>query len=133
MKQLEQILNNVDGYLISIKIDTMSGFYFLEVGLPTKWIYRTINNIECEVLLDTEDGVLLKIFSKNSDIVIDDLVQFLTKIIEINKKILEEEEKFNLKIAGVKEDLQKEIENFYDGIEQLKESSFNTNDGQDEK
>lgn len=124
MKQLEKILSKVDGYLISIKRDTQNGYYILEVGLPPKWKYKSKGDIECETIVDTEDGILLNLFPKNDTVVVDDLIEFLSKIIDFNKKFLKKEEEFNNEIANVKEGLQKKIQEFYDGLDSFKESFF---------
>ena len=124
MKQLEKILSSVDGYLISIKRDTENGYYVLEVGLPPKWKYKSKDDIECETVFDTEDGVLLKIFPKKETVAVDDLIEFLSKIIEFNNDLLIKEEEFNKEIANVKEDLEKKIQTFYDGLDSFKNSFF---------
>ena len=124
MKQIEKILSEVDGYLISIKRDTLNGYYVLEAGLPPKWKFKSKNDIECEIIVDTEDGILLKIFPKNETIAVDDLIEFLSKIIEFNKEFLEKEEDFNKEIADVKEGLEKRIQKFYDGLDSFKNNFF---------
>jgi hypothetical protein len=124
MKQLEKILSGVDGYLISIKRDTLNGYYVLEVGLPPKWKYKSKDDVECESIMDSEDGILLKIFPKVETVVVDDLIEFLSKIIEFNKKFLLKEEEFNNEIANVKEGLEKKIQEFYDGLDSFKNNFF---------
>jgi len=124
MKQLEKILSKVDGYLISIERDTQNGYYTLKVGLPPKWKYESKDDIECKAILDSEEGILLSIFSDNETIVIDDLIDFLVKIIKFNEEFLRKEEEFNNEIANEKERLEKKIQGFYDGLNSFKENFF---------
>ena len=94
MKTVELALQPVDGYLVSIKRNTVNGWYELEVGLPVKWVFDENNEIKCEVLNKNDVGVLVKISPQNSNIVIDDLIQFVEVIIDTNQKIAEKEKEF---------------------------------------
>lgn len=124
MKQLEKILSKVDGFLISIERDTQNGFYILKAGLPPKWKFESKNDIECEAIIDTEEGILLNIYPNSETVVIDDLVDFLVKIIKFNEEFQKKEEEFNDEIANEKERLEKRIQGFYDGLNSFKENFF---------
>lgn len=129
MKTIELALEPITGYLVSIKRNTVNGCYELEIGLPAKWEFGDNDEIKCEVLIQNDDGKLVKISPKNSDIVIDDLVAFVEIIIHTNGKIVEKEKQFTDRMQEMKGMLEKEAKKFYEELDELKISSFrNIND-----
>lgn len=124
MKPIKEGLKNIEGYLFTVKRDTVNGWYVLEVGIPPKWIYKGNEFIDCEVINKTESGSLIKIKPRVENVCIDDLVTFTELIIETNSKIVEREEEFKKRISEVKEKLNAEKDMFYEELEQLKEKSF---------
>lgn len=128
MKQIEKELESLSGYLISIKRNTIKGWYELEIGIPIDWIYKSNDYVKCEVKEKTNVGNILIISPKKDDIVIDDLIDFVKLIIETNSKIREREKEFTNKINKVKEDLENQAKEFYKELNELKEKSFNNFD-----
>lgn len=124
MKIVETALQPVEGYLVSIKRNTVNGWYELEIGLPVKWVYDENNEIKCEVLNKNDVGVLVKISPKNSNIVIDDLINFVGVIIETNQKIAEKEKEFTDRMEQMKGMLETEARKFYDELDELRNNSF---------
>jgi len=124
MKTVELALQPVDGYLVSIKRNTVNGWYELEVGLPVKWVFDENNEIKCEVLNKNDVGVLVKISPQNSNIVIDDLIQFVEVIIDTNQKIAEKEKEFTDKMEQMKGMLESEARKFYEELDELRNNSF---------
>lgn len=124
MKTIEAALAAVDGYLISIARDTVNGWYEIEVGLPPKWVFDENDKIGCEVLIDEEEGKLVKISPKKPDIVIDDLIGFVEIIKITNERIAEKEKQFTDKMEEMKGVLENEAKKFYTELDELKENSF---------
>ena len=124
MKTIEAALAAVDGYLISIARDTVNGWYEIEVGLPPNWVFDENDKIGCEVLIDEEEGKLVKITPKKPDVVIDDLIGFLEIIKITNEKITEKEKQFTESLEEKKRELEIFAKGFYDDLDELKENSF---------
>ena len=99
---IEEALNAIEGYLLSIKRDTLNGWYVLEIGLPKDWIYKGNEMINCEEITKTDKGVLLKISPKEVGIKIDDLITFVQLIIDTNSQIVAKEKEFIDKMDEVK-------------------------------
>lgn len=130
MKTVESKLNPITGYLISIKRDTVNGWYNMEIGLPKSWVYNNNEKIECEVLNEKSEGKIIKISPKSEEIELDDLISFVKVIIETNEKIAEKEEEFKKRMEDMKIRLEDEAKKFYTELDELKETSFkniNTN------
>jgi hypothetical protein len=123
-KVINKALENIDGYLISIKRNVDTGMYELEVGFRKNWVFKSTDDIECEVITETDNGTLLTINGKHDEVVIDDLIDFVNKVIETNKKITEMQEKFEEELQKKKEELANEIMKFEETIEKYKDSSF---------
>ena len=124
MKTIEGALAAVDGYLISIARDTVNGWYELEIGLPPTWVIDENEKIGCEVLIDEEEGKLIRVSPKNHNIVIDDLVGFVEIIVKTNAMIAEKEKQFTDKMEEMKKELEAEAREYYQELDELKEESF---------
>jgi len=126
MKKIEAALHSVDGYLISITRDTVNGWYELQVGLPSGWVFDENDKISCEVVEEAETGSLVKIAPKVQEIVVDDLIAFVQAIITTNEKIAKKEKQFTDKMEAMKKKLEQEAKKFYTDLDELKEKSFKT-------
>lgn len=124
MKEIESILEPIAGYLSSITRNTVAGWYELTIGIHKNWVFNDNNEIGIEVLSEMETGKLLKIFPKNTDVVIDDLVLFVNVIIDTNQKIAEKEKEFADKMEEMKKSLEKQASEFYKELDELKDNSF---------
>jgi len=126
MKLIETELSPIDGYLISITRNTMEGWYELEIGLPSSWVYDENTIISCEIISEfkEEKAKIIKIAPKKVGIVIDDLVEFVRIILETNKKIAEKEKEFNESLEERKKEIETWARGFYKEMDELKESSF---------
>lgn len=124
MKTIESILHQLTGYLISIKRNTVQGWYELEIGIYKNWVFNENTKIGVEVISESDGGKILKIFPKNNKVVIDDLIAFVEVILETNKKIAEKEKEFTEKMEEMKKKLEDEAKNFYKQLDDLKVQSF---------
>jgi hypothetical protein len=125
MKAIQEVLKGIDGLLLSITRNTVEGYYELEIGIPNTWVYDETSEIGCEVTMDAgEGGKLIKVYPKKNDVVIDDLIDFVTLVKNTNKIIAEKEKKFEEKFQKVKEDLENEAKRFYEELEEMKKISF---------
>src|SRR5690242_11138887 len=103
---LENALSKLDGYLLSIQRNIETGKYELEVGIRNTWVYKATNYVDCSVIHESESGNIVKIFAKTEDVTLDELVDFVGKIIDTNKKIAEMEEEFQKTLDQQKKLLQ---------------------------
>lgn len=126
MKAIELALQSVEGYLISISRNPMNGWYEIEIGLPSTWAFDENDKIKCEILNKTDVGNLIKLSPKNSEIIIDDLINFLNIIIDTNKKIAEKELEFKQQMDEMKRGLEKKASEYFKELDELKENSFKT-------
>ena len=102
---IHNTLENLDGYLISIKRNVETGMYELEVGFRNGWVFKSTEDIECNVDEESDAGLLLTISGKHDEVTVDDLIEFVNKIIETNRKITEMQEKFKREMEERKEEM----------------------------
>ena len=102
----------------------MKGWWELEVGLPSKWVFDVNDDIKCEVIFESNAGKVIKIVPTNERILIDDLIIFVEIILETNKKIADKEKQFTDRMDQMKNALEKEAKRFYEELDELKENSF---------
>lgn len=121
---IHSILENIDGYLISIKRNTETSMYELEVGFRKNWVFKSTDDIECEVLVESDGGTLLTISGKHDEVIIDDLIEFVNKVIETNRRITEMQEKFEREMEEEKEKLAEKVMEFEASLDEVKENSF---------
>lgn len=125
-KTINNALEKIDGYLLTINRNTINGWYEIEIGIPNNWTFqKETKTITCETLNENNEGKLIKIKPKSVDVVIDDLIVFVTMIIHTNKKILEKENEFNDEMQRYKSELEEKTRRFYDELDELKKNSFN--------
>jgi hypothetical protein len=123
---IHKILENLNGYLISINRNFETEMYELEVGFKKNWVFKSNDNIECSVEKETDSGSLVIISGKHDEVVIDDLVQYVNKVIETNKKITEMQERFEEELKRKKEQLEEEVFKFQEEIDKYKDTSLST-------
>lgn len=121
---IDSALEPISEYLISISRNTTNGNYELQVGIPNKWVFDDNAEVECEVLKESDVGKLIKVASKKSKVIIDDLVKFVEIIIQTNERIAEKELEFTEKMQEMRERLEEEAKKFYTELDELKDSSF---------
>jgi len=124
MKPINDTLSLLDGYLLSIERDVENSSYIINMGIPASWTYKETNVIECEVVAGNDKGTLLKIFGKNENIVIDDLVEYCKIIVETNERLQRMQEEFDKKMIEMKERLIQEQRTFLDELDEMKDKSF---------
>jgi len=123
-KTLDKILKKLDGYLVSIERNLDTDMYELKVGFRKNWVYKSTDDIECDVIIEAETGSVAIISGKHEEVVIDDLVDFVNKVIDTNKKITQMQEEFEDKLEEQKQLIADQILQFEEEIEEMRETSF---------
>jgi hypothetical protein len=124
MKEVESILEPITGYLKCISRNTDKGWYELEVGIHKNWVFDENDEIGCEIIEEVDMGKIIKVFPKNENVAIDDLIIFVGIIINTNQKIAQKEKQFADKMEDLKKNLEKQAVEFYKELDELKENSF---------
>lgn len=124
-KTLEKILGKLDGYLMSIERNLETSMYELKVGFRKNWVYKSTDDIECEVTIESDNGNVVIISGKHDEVTIDDLIEFVNKVIDTNKKITQMQKEFEDKLEEQKQLIADQILQFDEKIEEMRESSFN--------
>jgi len=130
MKNLQAILNGLEGYLISIQRNAEEAMYELEVGIPKNWVYKPTKRIDYETIHEGDNGSIIKVFGIKDDVVIDDLIDFVEVIIETNKRIQLMQEEFDQRMIETKKQLEHQALEFYERLDEVKETSFKSIDEQ---
>jgi hypothetical protein len=123
-KTLDKILKKLDGYLVSIERNLDTDMYELKVGFRKNWVYKSTDDIECDVVIEAETGSVAIISGKHEEVIIDDLVDFVNKVIDTNKKITQMQEEFEDKLEEQKQLIADQILQFEEEIEEMRETSF---------
>lgn len=124
MKEIEAILNPIEGYVKSINRNPVEGWYEMEIAIPKNWVFNENNEIGVVVLNENEVGKLINIVPKSQSVVIDDLVHFVQIVIRTNEKIAEKELEFKQQMEEMKKGLEKKASEFFKELDELKENSF---------
>ena len=129
---VEKELNKIGGNLISITRDIEKGWYYLEIGIPTTWVYNSNKDVDCIVVQELEGGSIIKIEPKKKQVIVDDLLLFVQKIIQTNEHITKRENEFKQKMESMKKRLEKDAEKFYEELEDLKKTAFENIEDEDD-
>ena len=124
MGTIKKTLDKLDGKLLSIERNTEEGKYELKIGLPASWVFKSTDYVGLEEIAKNKDGVLLKVFSDDEAVCIDDLIEFVKVIIDTNEKIAQKEEEYNKLMEERKKQLQDEFSKYEEELDQLREKSF---------
>ena len=124
MNIIENALKPITGYLILISRDTINGWYEFEIGLPATWVFASNSEINCEVISENDEGRVIKVSPLHQEITIDDLLVYVSTIIETNNEISQREKAFNDKMDELKKNLTLETSKFYKELDDLKQQSF---------
>jgi len=123
-KTLDKILNKLDGYLMSIERNLDTGMYELKVGFRKNWVYKSTDDVECKVIVESENGNVVTILGKHDEIIIDDLINFVNRVIETNKKITLMQKEFDEQLEKQKQVLIDQQMEFNEQLDEIKETSF---------
>jgi len=124
MKELESILHPISSNFVLLTRNPMRGWFELQIGIPNNWAFSANDEIDVEIINETEVGKVIKIFPKNDNLVVDDLVLFAEIIINTNKKIAEKELEFKQQLEDKKKNLEEMAKEFFKELDELKENSF---------
>lgn len=127
MKSLETALKSTDGYINSFTRNTIKGWWELETGIPANWVFDENTKVGCEILLESELGKLIKIYPKETGVVIDDLIEFVEIIIKTNEVIAEKEKEFKETMNKMKDSLEEKAKDYYKELQEIRENSFKKN------
>jgi len=127
MKTVDNALQSINDYLISITKDTVNGWYELEIGIPKGWVFDENDEINYKIIEKLDAGNIIRIIPKNNEVLIDDLIAFVEIIIETNKKIADKENEFTSRMEEMKKKLENEAKKFYEELDELKKNSFKKN------
>ncbi len=130
---VEDTLASVEGYLLSINRDTENGWYELEVGIPSSWVFRGSKTIDCTNIVANDEFKMVKVspFENGVRIPIDELIEFVSTIVATNLEIEAKENGFNQMLEQEKLALQEKAKAYYNELEALKEKSFTNFDEKD--
>lgn len=121
---IQETLNPLSEYLISMERDTFNGWFELNIGIPNKWVLFETEEIKTSIVSENNVGKLVKIKPTSEDIAVDDLYRFLGVIIDNNNKIAEKEKEFIAEMENVKNSLAEKEKRFYDELEEMKKNAF---------
>jgi len=128
MGTIKKILDKLEGKLLSIERNTEQGKYELTIGIPTSWVYKSTDYVAVEEIAKNNDGVLLRVFSNDDAVYVDDLVEFVKVIIDTNEKIAQKEDEYNKFMEKRKKELQDEFSKYENELDELRERSFKSMD-----
>ena len=86
-KTLEKILGKLEGYLMSISRNVETGMYELEVGFRKNWVFKSNEDINCEITIESDSGSMVTISGKHGEVVVDDLVDYVNRVIETIRNV----------------------------------------------
>ena len=107
---INEKLEPIVSYLISINRNVENGWYELELGIYGSWIYSSDDRVDCVLINEFEQGKIIRLIPKNEDIIVDDLVTFASGLITFNEEIAERKRKLNEEIENLKQINEAEME-----------------------
>lgn len=126
MGVLNEALKPIEGFLIKIERDVKNGWYFFQVGFPENWFFKENEYVTTEILKSVEGkGKIVKISPKNGDVDSDYIIEFIGRVVKVNKSVNEREKVFKDEMEDFKVEFQDKIKDFETQMESFKEKAFN--------
>lgn len=127
-KPVAEKLKPIDGYVLGVNRNTENGYYELNIGVPKDWEILTSKTILSEVILHHEEnGDILRIYSKDEDVVIDDLLDFVIEIVKSNEEIEQIQRELDEELANKRKNLEAELKMIYETFENRKKQLLGKN------
>lgn len=125
MGLIQNKLKSVGTYLMSITRNSSEGWYEIEIGLPFSWVIKETNKISCEIVESNDKFKIVCVSpKKDSDIVVDDLIDFLSHVVETNQRVEDKKNELATFLEAEKAALEEKMKKYYDELETIRQSSF---------
>lgn len=121
---IQDELQKIDGFLVSIKKNPDNDTYEFEIGIPIMWQYKSNDFINVTELWSSEDAVCLKLSTDDDQVTIDDFIKFIEAVVDVNILIEEENKKLNEELQKRKSEMEELVKQKILEIEQIKKTSI---------
>lgn len=123
---IQDELQKIDGFLVSIVKNPDNDTYVFEIGIPINWQYKSNDFINVNELWSSEEAVCLKLSTDDDQVTIDDFIKFIEAIIDVNILIEEENKKLEVELQKRKAEMEELVQQKILEIEQIKKSSIDS-------
>ena len=121
---IQDELQKIDGFLVSIKKNPDNDTYEFEIGIPIMWQYKSNDFINVTELWSSEDAVCLKLSTDDDQVTIDDFIKFIEAVVDVNILIEEENKKLNEELQKRKSEMEELVKQKILEFEQIKKTSI---------
>lgn len=126
MGVIQDELNDIDRFIMSITKNPENDTYEFQIGVPPKWEFSSNDNINIEVITSVEQGSVLKLTTNDENIKFDDFVDFIKLIVEVNIAIEEQNKELEETLSKQKAELEAIVSKKLTEIEKMKADAFKT-------
>ncbi len=121
MGLIQDELQKIDGFLISISKNPDNDTYIFDVGFPKNWEFASNEFINVEKVNESDDGVWLKLTTESDSITFDEFVEYIKMVVEFNILIEGEKQKLEEELLKRKQEMEEMYKNKFIEIEQKKD------------
>lgn len=116
---VQEQLEKVKEYLISIENDYETDSWVIKVGLPAKWVVNNNDLINISIITEMNEGKIISIRPISPNITIDVLLEFISLIIKTNQAIIDRQKEFALEVKKMEEEIAEKTKGYFNEINKL--------------
>ena len=122
----KEFFKDIDDWLWKLEINPETNKHELFLGIPNDWVYSTKNDsdvVQIQLIHELEDSSIIKIFTEDDDLDIDDVILTAKSLISKNKELEKRKEAHRLEMEKIKDMLIEKEKNFLEYVDKVKDNS----------
>lgn len=120
--KFSELFEDVEDWFWKLEFNADSSMYELFLGIPNYWVYSdTESDIKIEMVIKMEENSIVRIYSTNEEITIDDILNVAKQLVNKNKELEQRKEQHREEMENLKNILIEKEKNFLEYIDTVKE------------
>ena len=131
--KFSELFEEVEDWFWKLEFNPDTSMYELYIGIPNYWVYSDSDSeIKIELSIKMEENSIVRIYSTNEEITIDDILDVAKQLVSKNKELEERKQKHREEMENLKNLLIEKEKNFLEYIDTVKEVKVTKPDTQND-
>lgn len=120
--KFSELFEEVEDWFWKLEFNPDTSMYELYIGIPNYWVYSdTESDIKIELSIKMEENSIVRIYSANEEITIDDIIDVAKQLVSKNKELEQRKQQHREEMENLKNQLIEKEKNFLEYIDTVKE------------
>lgn len=123
--KFKELFQDVEDWFWKLEFNPETNSYELYLGIPNDWVYSQKNGaILIELIHELEENSIIKIYSDEENITVDDIIDISKLLISKNQELEKRKEAHRLEMEKLKDMLIEKEKNFLEYVDQVKDNTI---------